>query len=88
MADKKTSEGNNMQTPTEFRVWYTHQVPGKTWEQPVPDPATGQAILDAIYSVALFQFENNMIPDYANAGGVTYLDEDGNWYEYDPEDWA
>ena len=38
--------------------------------------------------VALYQFDNHMIPDYCNTGGVLYLDEDGEWVDYDAEDWG
>lgn len=77
-----------MSHPTKFKIWYNHQVPGPGYEQEVPNPEIGQAILDAIYQVALYQFTNRMIPDYANAGGIVYLDEDGEWVDYHPEDWA
>lgn len=73
--------------PTKFKIWYVHQCPGPSYEQEVETPELGQKILDAIYQVALYQFRNNMIPDYANAGGVVYLDEDGEWTDYDAEDW-
>lgn len=73
--------------PSKFKLWYSHQVPGPSYEQEVPDAKTGQAILDAIYQVALYQFNNKMIPDYCNAGGIVYLDEDGEWSDYDPEEW-
>lgn len=73
--------------PTKFKIWYNHQIPGPSYEQEVETPELGQAILDAIYQVALYQFRNNMIPDYANAGGVVCLDEDGEWIDYDAEDW-
>lgn len=75
-------------TPTQFKIWYIHQVPSEPFERDVPDAATGQLILDTIYALALFQFEHNMIPDYANTGGVVYLDEDGEWSDYDAEEWA
>jgi len=74
--------------PSKFKLWYSHQVPGLSYEQEVPDARTGQMILDAIYQVALYQFDNKMIPDYCNAGGIVYLDEDGEWTDYDPEEWG
>ena len=74
-------------TPTKFKLWYIHQVPGKPFESEIDDPKVGQLILDTLYQVALYQFDNNMIPDYANAGGINYLDEDGDWCYYDPEEW-
>lgn len=69
--------------PTKFKIWYIHQVPGKPFECEVPDAKTGQLILDTIYDLALFQFENHMIPDYANSGGIVFLDEDGDWVDYE-----
>lgn len=73
--------------PTRFKIWYCHQVPSKSYEREVSDPAVGQLILDNIYEVILFAFDNRMIPDYDNAGGIVYLDEDGEWTDYDPEEW-
>ena len=61
-------------TPTKFKIWYVHQIPGKAYTQEVSSPEDGQMILDAIYQVALYQYENRMIPDYANAGGIVYLE--------------
>lgn len=74
--------------PTKFKIWYVHQMPSEAFEREVADPATGQQILDIIYELALFQFANNMIPDYANTGGVVYLDEDGDWSDYNPDEWT
>lgn len=74
-------------TVPRYRIWYAHQVDSEaTFEHEVPDPATGNLILEAIYRLALHQFGNNMIPDYANTGGIIYLDEDGEWVDYDEED--
>ena len=72
-------------TPTRFKIWYTHQASGKIFEREVPEPITGLLILDIIYDLALLLFENNMIPDYVNDGGVIYLDDDGNWVDYKEE---
>ena len=74
--------------PTKFKLWYIHQVPGKAFEMEVSDPVAALQTLDVIYQVTLFMFRNRMIPDYANAGGVSYLDEDGDWIDYDPEEWS
>ncbi|MBB3752667.1 hypothetical protein FHT44_005179 [Mycolicibacterium sp. BK634] len=73
--------------PTKFKLWYQHQVPGPSFEQEVSDPVIGQKILDTIYDVALYQFHNKMIPDYCNMGGIVYLDEDGDWSDFHPEEW-
>ena len=75
--------------PEKFRIWYVHQVGGgEAFERNVPDPETGQLILDAIYDLMLKMFDDRMIPDYCNTGGIVYLDEDGDWVDYHAEDWA
>lgn len=77
-----------MAKPSKFKIYYIHQVPGDAYERDVPSAEVGLQILDAIYDVALYQFDSGMIPDYANAGGVMYWDtDDDTWYDYDPEDW-
>ena len=73
--------------PTKFKIWYCHRVPGPRFEREVPDPETGRLLLDTIYDLTLHLFNNRMIPDYCSAGGVTYLDEDGDWVDYHPEEW-
>lgn len=82
------------ETPKEgdLRLWYIPQVgvgvPAYT--QPIPDLKTGQAILDAIYQVALFELEHHVKPDYANMGGISRYEEDGDggfgWFDVDDED--
>lgn len=69
-----------------YKIWYIHQLGAPAYEREVASPDVGQEILDAIYDVALYQFENGMIPDYCNMGGVMYLDDDGDWVDYHPED--
>lgn len=59
---------------TQFKIWYTHhQIPGPRYEAEVPDAATGRLILEHL-------------PDYCNTGGIVYLDEDGEWVDYDEDD--
>lgn len=81
------TEQNTDFIPSKFRIYYIHQVPGKPFVIDVPDAETGQAILDVISDLMLNLYETNQIPDYANTGGVEYLDWDGDWAEYDAEDW-
>ena len=71
---------------SKYKIWYVHQVPGPVFEREVPNPEIGAGVLEAIYAVALYQFENAMIPDYANAGGIAQLDDDGVWVDYHPEE--
>lgn len=55
----------------EFRVWWIPQMLGKPFHFPVPDLDTGILLCDALARYDLFQFENRIKPDYANAGGVS-----------------
>ena len=73
-------------TPVQYKIWYIHQIDGPAFERDVPSPEAGEDLLDAIYDLSLFLFENGMILDYANIGGILYLDEDGDWVDYHPED--
>lgn len=70
----------------QFRVWYIPQVPMKAFEVDVPDVKTGRLLLDAIERFSLFEYENQVKPDYADAGGVAYLDEDGDWIDLEDEE--
>lgn len=72
-----------------YKIWYAHQLgAGEAFERVVSSPEEGEKILDAIYDVMLHLFDNFMIPDYANTGGVLYLDDDGEWVDFHPEDFA
>ena len=73
--------------PTKFRLWYIHQVPGEPFEQEITNPADGQRILDTISNLMMYLYATKHIPDYANMGGIAYLDEDGDWIDYHPEEW-
>lgn len=45
-------------------------------------------ILNTLWDYDIFQFENNVKPDFCNASGLEYFDEEEqNWYEwYDDDD--
>ncbi len=75
-----------MSAPTKFRIHYIHQVPGKPFTREVSSVDEGKKILDVVYAVMLDAFDKNQIPDYCNAGGVEYLDSDGEWTHYDEGD--
>ena len=73
----------------DLRIWYIPQVPMKVFEASVPDLKTGKLVLDIIYELALFEFENKVKPDYANMGGIVrYEDVDGEmeWVDVDEEE--
>jgi hypothetical protein len=58
----------------------------EAFEYPVPDIATGALLCDALAKYDLFQLEHRVKPDYANVGGIVYLDKDNEWTDVDPED--
>jgi hypothetical protein len=68
------------------KVWWVPQVPMKAFEFPVPDIKAGALLCDALAKYDLFQYENHVKPDYSNAGGVAFLDEEGEWCDVDTYD--
>lgn len=71
---------------TKYRVWWIPQVPMKAFYYEVPDLATGRLLEDALAMYDIFQLENNVKGDYANAGGIQVW-EDGEWVEVPEEEW-
>ncbi|MFX6230456.1 hypothetical protein ABTF44_20900, partial [Acinetobacter baumannii] len=50
--------------------------------------SAGQAICDVLAKYDAFQFENNVKPDYCNAGGVRFshpVVTEGDWWDW-PDD--
>lgn len=73
-----------------FRVWHIPQVGMKQiFYVPVPDAETGKLVMNALAQYDLFQFENKVKPDYANAQGLECADDDDedDWTEYNEEDY-
>lgn len=73
----------------EFRVWWIPQVPGKAFEVSVGSWAAGKALEDVLARYDAFQFENNIKPDYCNAGGVQMKHAvltDGEWFDLDDDE--
>ena len=69
----------------DLKVWWIPQVPMKPFEYPVTTPLEGAILCDALALYDAFQFENNVKPDYSNAGGLQVF-EDGEWNDwYDDE---
>lgn len=86
---------------SKLQVWWIPQVPMKSFNVEVDSVEEAAKILTVLADYDLFQFENNIKPDYCNAGGLCVWDEDadgeGNpgwvdWYdeetgEDDPVEW-
>lgn len=71
----------------DLKVWYVPQVPMPAFEAAVPDLATAKAVSDALSAFSLFEYENRVKPDYADAGGVARYEPDGDggfdWFDVD-----
>ena len=65
-----------------LRVWWIPQVTGEPFHRNVTSVAEGKRLLETLAEYDRFQFENNIKPDYCNAGGLEMM-EDGEW-----SDWA
>jgi hypothetical protein len=66
-----------------LRVWWIPQVPMEAFHIPVESPEEGQKVMNILATYDCFQYNHNVKPDYANTGGLEYLNEEsGEW-----EDW-
>lgn len=59
-----------------FRVWHIPQVPGKSFEAEVPTFEEAQRLVNTLANYDLFQYENNIKGDYANASGIQVYQHD------------
>lgn len=66
----------------DLKVWWIPQVPMKPFEVLVSDLKTAAIICDVLADYDAFQFENNIKPDYFNAGGVARFDG-SEWWDVD-----
>ena len=75
-------ENNN--TKQKLRVWWIPQIPCESFYIPVDSPEEGKKVLDILAIYDMFQFENDIKPDFCNAGGLQYFDEEeqewNDWY--------
>lgn len=75
-----------------YKVWYIPQVPMVAFEREFDDLETAKAALDLITDFSIFEFENRVKPDYADMGGISRWEEDGDggfdWFDVEIEDMA
>ncbi|WP_144498173.1 hypothetical protein [Bacillus pumilus] len=68
-----------------LRVAHIPQVPMKAFHVEVKNLEEAKLIYDTLGSYDLFQFENNIKPDYANATFIEEFDEEENewvsWFD-------
>lgn len=70
---------------SKYRVWWIPQIPGKPFTVTVDSITQGRWLCDVLADYDLFQYENKIKPDYANAGGVQERDDDG-WFDVEDAD--
>lgn len=68
MPDMEWKEGDLM-------VWHIPQIPGKAFEIKVDDIRQGKWLMDILAHYDIFQWENNIKPDYSNANGLCRLEK-------------
>jgi len=72
-----------------MKVWWIPQLHGKAFEVNVETVQEGVKIMNTLAEYDLFQFENNIKPDYCNVGGISVFDPtddtdgpDGSWVSW------
>jgi hypothetical protein len=71
----------------DLRVWHIPQVPGKPFTADVDSVEDGVKFMLLLSGYDLFQFENNIKPDYCNAQGLCRWCEDAGDGVPGWEDW-
>lgn len=76
---------------SKLRVWWNPQVGvSKIFYIPVESPEEGKKVMDMLAAYDMFQLQENLKPDFANAGGLQMFDETENewtdWYLEDDEE--
>ena len=69
----------------DLRVWWVPQVPMKAFKVDVLSLREAKLLLETLADYDIFQFENNIKPDYCNAGGLLVF-EGGEWVDWMDED--
>ena len=67
--------------PGDLRLWWIPQVPMKQFHVYVADVEQAMLLYDTLAQYDLFQLDNNIKPDFCNAGGLEVW-EDGEWCEW------
>ena len=69
----------------DLQVWWIPQVPMKAFRHSVRNLREARLLLDTLALYDIFQFENNIKPDYCNTGGLCVFEEGdwSDWYDND-----
>lgn len=78
-----------MNIPGDLKVWHIPQIPMKSFEVKVDSIEEGIKLMDVLADYDLFQYHNNIKPDYSNASGLVRYEEDRegsyDWFDVDIE---
>lgn len=69
---------------SKLRVWWMPRIGKETFYVPVETVEEGKKVMGVLAVYDLFQLQNNVKPDYVNAGGIEMWDED----EKEWNDWC
>lgn len=70
-------------TYTQLRVWWIPQIPGDPFYVSVQSVVEAVKVMNTLALYDIFQYENKIKPDYANAGGVQEYDTTANeWCDW------
>lgn len=72
-----------------LRIWHVPQVPaeGDPFYVLVSSIDEAAKVISMLAQYDLYQYENSIKPDYANATGLQML-EDGEWCEWSDDNWS
>ena len=73
-----------------FRIWHVPQIPARNdadfFRKEVKSVNEAILILNLLWDYDNFQFERKIKPDFSNASGLEYWDEEfEQWLEYEDE---
>ena len=77
----------------QLRVYWIPQIPMRSFEFDVDSPLEAQKYIAVLAEYDQFQLDNNIKPDYSNAGGLKVFDitdktdgPDGSWLEWEDDE--
>lgn len=72
---------------SQYKVWHIPQIPGKAFQVELEDLEEAKRLVTVLALYDLFQYDNNIKPDYSNASGIMeWLEDEGEYSEVDLED--
>lgn len=67
----------------DLQVWHIPQIPGKPFLVSVSSILEAKLLLNVLVEYDLFQYENNIKPDYSNSNGLEVFN--GEWLEWEDD---